>query len=101
MVTGSSSSLGGSGPLAHFDAFAAAMASFSSFPARIASAMAAAKPLLHEQGGSLTRHSASFMPHPQAQSWLRSRRSSARVCIGDKPEKSTPGRLSTVFQSPG
>ena len=39
------------------------------------------------------------MPHPQAQSWLRSRRSSARVCTGDKPEKSTPGRLSTVFQS--
>jgi len=93
--------LGGSGPLAHFDAFAAAMASFSSLPARIASAMAAARPLLHEHCESLTRHSATFMPHPQAQSWLRSRRSSARVFTATSRRSPPPAgcpRSSSLFE---
>src|ERR1700728_1663660 len=52
---------------AHFEASAAAIASDSLLPCRTASMMAFARPLLKEQFGSTTRHSASFMLHPQEQ----------------------------------
>src|SRR5207302_7398562 len=64
IATGSSSSFG-SGRCPNFDSLASAMAAASVFPFLIDSTRVADSPRLKAQLGSLTRHSAIFMPHPQ------------------------------------
>src|ERR1039457_5605101 len=96
--TGSSSSLD-AGRAPNFDAFASAMAAASVFPALIAPTVTEARPRLKEQFGSFTRHSATFMPHPQEQACVRSAFSARVFLAGVSPLKSTPARSVTVCHS--
>src|SRR5450755_657079 len=98
MGTGSSSNLG-AGRDPNLEAFDSAMASVSVFPLLIAPTVTEASPRLKEQLGSFTRHSATFMPHPQVQSWVRNALSASVFLAGVSPVKSTPARVATVCHS--
>src|SRR5258708_4676855 len=62
-----------------------------------ATAMAASE-LLCEQGGSSTRHCATFIGQPQVQSKPRIASSAAAFCAGVTPVQSTPGKSVIVRQ---
>src|ERR1035437_1595688 len=96
--TESSSSLG-AGRDPNLDALDSAIAAVSVFPALIAPTVTEASPRLKEQLGSFTRHSATFMPHPQAQSCVRNALSACVFLPGVSPLKSPPARFVTVCQS--
>src|ERR1019366_6647642 len=96
--TGSSSSLG-AGREPNLDALDSAIAAASAFPALIAPTVTEASPRLKEQLGSFTRHSATFMPHPQEQACVRNALSARVFLAGVSPERSTPARLATVCHS--
>src|SRR5215212_9274807 len=68
-------------------------------PARIAPITICASPVLSLQFGSLTRHSASFIPQPQRQGRARRSFSAATFWAVDRPVKSTLFRFVTVCQS--
>src|ERR1035437_355251 len=96
--TGSSSSLG-TCRVPNLEAFDSAIASSACFPALMAPTVTEASPRLKEQLGSFTRHSATFMPHPQEQSCVRNALSARVFLAGVSPLKSTPARLATVCHS--
>src|SRR5450759_4618090 len=98
MGTGSSSNLG-AGRDPNLDALDSAMAAVSVFPPLIAATVTEASLRLKEQFGSFTRHSATFMPHPQEQSSVRNAWSARVFLAGVSPLKSTPARLTAVCHS--
>src|SRR5947209_2837144 len=99
IFTGSSSTLLWSGACAYFDALAAATASASLLPPLIESTITDASPLLYEQFGSFTRHSASFMAQPHTQSFSRSSLSAVFFFAGVSPPRSTAGKEVEFCQS--
>src|SRR5271157_1502211 len=98
IVTGSSSSFG-VGTCPQREDSAEVTASGTLFPALMAAIKAAESPLLYEQPGSLTRHSATFMSQPHGQPCSRSTFSTASLRAAVRPVKSTYGRLVWVFYS--
>src|SRR4051794_37901800 len=96
--TGSSSSLG-AGRDPNFDAFDSAIASTWFLPALMAPTVTEAKPRLKEQLGSFTRHSATFISHPQEHSCLRRALNAAVFLAVVSPVKSTPAKFVTVCHS--
>src|ERR1035437_8948142 len=93
--TGASSTGGGS--LTYLSRSARMDASF--LPAAASRRAKAARRLLTPHAGSFTRHSATFIAHPQAHGSVRRTVSTASRCGFVTPEKSTPGSASTFFQS--
>src|SRR6202521_2738425 len=85
--TGSSSSLG-AGRDPNLEALDSAIAAVSVLPALMAATVTDASPRLKEQLGSFTRHSATFMSHPQVHSWVRNALSASAFLAGARPVKS-------------
>src|SRR5579871_2843842 len=90
------SSMGG-GSFAYLSSSVRIDASF--FPDEAERTANAAKRRLTAQAGSFTRHSATFIEHPQAQGSVRMTARTASRCAFESPEKSTPARASLFFQS--
>src|ERR1700676_349619 len=94
-LTGGSSTGGGS--LAYFSSSARILA--SGFPAEAVRTAKAARRRLKPQAGSFTRHSATFISHPQAHGSVRTTARTVACWGFERPEKSTPGSASTFFHS--